>query len=152
MRLKTPTAFLPKTLVLSGWDGIGWSLLPPNPQWGDRFESIAAMRGGDSERWIIERLKRLESYTPVIRYYASYGEASPLTKEVYRKRDGGVIVAAGLCIQGFMSGAPAPTVKGIQSSELTMMMIRDIAQQMCDLGNDILWTEMVESEHLQPSK
>jgi hypothetical protein len=129
---------LTQDLSLSGWDGVGWSLAPPNPQWGNRFESIAAMRGGDSEHWIVERLKRLESYTPVIRYYASYGESSPVTKEVYRQRDGGVIVAAGLALRGFADGRPAFIVEQIQRSELTMLMVRDISQQMCDMGNAIL--------------
>src|SRR5580658_971066 len=84
---------------------------------------------------MIEFLTRYKNYLPMFRYYASYGGADRVSREVFRLQDGGVIVAAGIAMIGRDGTPPWLTVEEVQSSEPMGVMIRDMAQRMCDMGN-----------------
>jgi|HubBroStandDraft_1064217.scaffolds.fasta_scaffold146751_3 hypothetical protein len=133
------TDILTKPPAVTGWDGIGYSVMVGGEE---RSHDFYCMRGCD-DKWMEDFLQCIRSYhrtasIPLIRYYASYGGADVLKNEVWRLHEENVIVVAKIGFRGIERAGkflPPPSVELLQSCPLTMLMIRDICHQMSGVGN-----------------
>jgi hypothetical protein len=123
----------------SGWDGIGYSTVDFSYALTKvEVKSFFSFRFRNQCEEMVRTLRSYERNTPLVKYYASFGGAAHLPKELLYQRDRGVTVVAKIALRGYRSGEPGPTVEGIQSVPAIMDFIREIAQEMCDQGNGIL--------------
>lgn len=132
---------LANPVTKTGWDGIGYSvLLQPEDRNAERNAvSSYGLRYGDHHlpnllRWVEQHQDGLG----LIRYYAAYGPASPLDREVICVTNGPITVRAKILFYAYGDGTPAPTVGQIHSSDLTMTMIREMSEQMSQTASR-LW-------------
>ena len=130
--IEEATDILTKPPEVTGWDGIGYSVMASDDE---RSHDFFCMRGCD-DKWLMEFLQCIRKYKehiPFVRYYASYGGADVLKNEVWRLDEGNVIVAAPVGYRGIEREGkviPPPSVELLQSCPLTMLMIRDICHQI----------------------
>src|SRR5580658_4640249 len=108
------TDILTKPPAVTGWDGIGYSVMVGGEE---RSHDFYCMRGCD-DKWMEDFLQCIRSYhrtasIPLIRYYASYGGADVLKNEVWRLHEENVIVVAKIGFRGIERAGkflPPPSV------------------------------------------
>jgi len=110
----------------TGWVGVGYSVVI----WDEaRSASFFALR--EQEQMIADffiTLREHQEHWPAVRYYAALEGASPLTNELLRLECPLVTIVAQLVLR-------ERSVAQTLASKLTMIMVRDVSQQMLDALN-----------------